>query len=276
MTDSTPPGLQNRLDDAIRSFYRATDAEDARIRSASTGGRIEFERMRRLIRAALPAGSRVLDVGGATGVHSSWLAQEGHRVTLVDPVAEQVRRAAAIGTFTAVLGDARALPVPDGSVDAVLLAGPLYHLIDRADRLRALSEARRALVDGGVVLAQGIGRLSALADEAASAGFENLRTEDLTVLRTGRWWDASGGFPAGHFHTAAELRGECQEAGFGDVLVHGVEGPHTGALDFIDVDPELVELGVRLAERAEELAGRGGAADRLADSCPHILAVGRR
>lgn len=270
-----PTGPQTRLDEAIRRFYRVTGTEDARIQTASTGGRIEFERMHRLIAAALPARARVLDVGGATGVHSRWLAAEGHRVTMVDPVAEQVERAGAIGTFTALVGDARALPVRDGSVDAVLMAGPLYHLIERAGRLRALAEARRVLVDGGVLLAQGIGRLAAVADEAAFRGFQNLRTEDLHVLRTGRWWDAAGGFPAGHFHTAAELRGESEEAGFSDVVVHGVEGPHTGALDFVRVDPELVELGVGLAERAEELVD-AERADRLADSCPHILAVGRR
>jgi hypothetical protein len=34
---------------------------------------------------------------------------------------------------------ARALPEPDGTYDATLLLGPLYHLLDRDDRVRALS-----------------------------------------------------------------------------------------------------------------------------------------
>jgi len=45
---------------------------------------------------------------------------------------------------TAELGDARWIPVPDGAYDVVLLFGPLYHLTEREDRLRALSEAARA------------------------------------------------------------------------------------------------------------------------------------
>ena len=37
----------------------------------------------------------VLDVGGGTGVHSAWLAERGHRVTLVDAMAEHVDQAGA-------------------------------------------------------------------------------------------------------------------------------------------------------------------------------------
>ncbi len=46
--------------------------------------------------------------------------------------------------------------LPDASVDAVLLHGPLYHLTDRADRIVALLEARRVLRPGGVLLAVAI------------------------------------------------------------------------------------------------------------------------
>jgi SAM-dependent methyltransferase len=86
----------------------------------------------------------VLDVGGGTGVHAEWLAAEGYDVELVDPVPLHVEEAAKLPGVIARQGDARALPVPDGQADAVLLLGPLYHLPERADRLRALSEARRA------------------------------------------------------------------------------------------------------------------------------------
>ena len=42
--------------------------------------------------------------------------------------------------------------------------GPLYHLIERTDRLRALSEARRVLRPGGWVFVAGISRYAALLD----------------------------------------------------------------------------------------------------------------
>ncbi len=66
--------------------------------------------------------------------------------------------------FTAVVGDARELPYEDQSADAVVLFGPLYHLTERDDRLRALAEARRVLRPDGVVLAAAISRFASLSD----------------------------------------------------------------------------------------------------------------
>src|SRR5689334_6667339 len=82
----------------------------------------------------------ILDVGGASGVYATWLTGEGHHMRLVDPVPRHVDSVRAKGV-DAVIGDARELDEPDGGRDAVLL-GPLYHLVDRADRVRALAEAR--------------------------------------------------------------------------------------------------------------------------------------
>ncbi len=65
--------------------------------------------MQQLVTARLAPGSRILDVGGATGVHAAWLSERGHVVTLVDPVPEQVAAAAIIGAFQAEVGDARRL-----------------------------------------------------------------------------------------------------------------------------------------------------------------------
>ena len=50
------------------------------------------------------------------------------------------------------------LDFEDESSDAVLLFGPLYHLTDRAERLKALAEARRVLRPGGVLMAYAISR----------------------------------------------------------------------------------------------------------------------
>lgn len=85
-------GVQHRLDEAIRDFYTSGFDEDARTAS-SVDGRVELERTRRIVTGLLPPGARVLDVGGATGVHSRWLAEDGHDVTLLDPVPAQVARA---------------------------------------------------------------------------------------------------------------------------------------------------------------------------------------
>ncbi len=46
----------------------------------------------------------------------------------------------------------------------MLLLGPLYHLIDRADRMTALGEALRVLRPGGVLFAAAISRWASLWD----------------------------------------------------------------------------------------------------------------
>ncbi|MFG3339560.1 class I SAM-dependent methyltransferase [Glycomyces sp. NPDC048151] len=147
----------------IESYYERGE-EGARL-TRSPRGRLEFARMQDLLRRKLPGGSLdVLDVGGATGIHSQWLAEDGHRVTLIDPVASQVAVAAELPGVTAVVGDARELPWGDATFDAVLLMGPLYHLTDRAHRVQAIAEAKRCARPGGVVAAVTINRTSGWCD----------------------------------------------------------------------------------------------------------------
>src|SRR5207244_9616974 len=106
--------------------------------------RIEFARTKELLQRVLgPPPADVLDVGGGPGAYAAWLAGLGYRVHLVDPVQLHVDQATEAASraghsFTAALGDARHLEEADESFDGVLLLGPLYHLVQRADRVRAL------------------------------------------------------------------------------------------------------------------------------------------
>jgi SAM-dependent methyltransferase len=56
------------------------------------------------------------------------------------------------------------LDLSDASVDAVLLLGPLYHLLECFDRVRALREARRVVRPGGPVFAAVTSRWAARLD----------------------------------------------------------------------------------------------------------------
>ena len=65
------------------------------------------------------------------------------------PPPRALSSASAAPLVAADVGDARWLPVPDAATDVVLLLGPLYHLIERADRVAALREARRVSCPAG-------------------------------------------------------------------------------------------------------------------------------
>lgn len=149
------------LDPEVQAYYCRGD-EQGRLTEHPSLERVRTQVL--LERFLPPPPARVLDVGGGAGVYAAWLAERGYQVHLVDPVPLHVQQAKSFGTFTAEIGDARHLDDPDGSRDAVLLLGPLYHLTDRVDRVQALAQARRVCRRGGVVLAAAISRYASSFD----------------------------------------------------------------------------------------------------------------
>ena len=98
------------------------------------------------VRWALPEGAqRVLDLGAGTGKLTTVLLDLGLDVVAVEP-SEQMRERIP-PRAEVVEGSAEALPLEDGSVDAVLV-GHAFHWFD-ADR--ALAEIARVLRPGGTV-----------------------------------------------------------------------------------------------------------------------------
>lgn len=98
---------------------------------------------------------RILDDGGGPGRYSLALSQAGHDVTLLDlsPANVEFCRRMTGGRLDGYhAGTATDLGrLPDASFDAVLLMGPLYHLLDEGDRRQAVAEACRVLAPGGLL-----------------------------------------------------------------------------------------------------------------------------
>ncbi|MEU4243070.1 class I SAM-dependent methyltransferase [Actinoplanes sp. NPDC026619] len=242
------------MNDELIAHYGTDRIEDTRLRR-SPHGRLEFVRTQELLRRRLPAtGLRILDVGGATGIHAGWLAADGHDVLLIDPVPTHVAAAAEIPGVTSQLGDARSLDVPDRSADVVLLFGPLYHLTSAADRAQALAEAVRALRPGGLLVAAGISRYLSLLEMGSNGRLGAEVEQSLqTAISTGSY-DGHVGFLSSHFHTADSLVAELHSAGLPEVTVYGVEGPTWPALDTAGLSSfdELVDAAVRCARLVEQ------------------------
>jgi ubiquinone/menaquinone biosynthesis C-methylase UbiE len=232
-------------------------------------GHGELERVRTqevIQRYLVPRPASILDVGGGPGVYASWLLGLGHTVHLIDPVpshVEQARKrmaaAGGVGQGHADLGDARELPFADASQDGVLMLGPLYHLTERNDRIRALGEARRVLRGSGFLIAAAISRFASLLD-----GFSrNLISDPVFREILGR--DLEDGqhrnitadptyFTTAFFHRPEELAGEVSEAGFRVERLIGVEGPFwcLSAFDRLWLDATTRAFMLETLRRIEE------------------------
>jgi len=119
--------------------------------------RPEFLLTCRMLNRYIKAGDKVLDIGGGPGRYSLYLAGRGCDVTLFDlsqentkfGAAEASRQGLSIKTIT---GDARAADnLAIELYDHVLLMGPMYHLLEEVDRVRAMQAAVNVLKPGGVI-----------------------------------------------------------------------------------------------------------------------------
>ncbi|GAA5123766.1 hypothetical protein GCM10023320_35950 [Pseudonocardia adelaidensis] len=212
----------------------------------------------------------MLDVGGATGAHARWLAEDGYAVHVVDLVPEHVALAGALPGVTAAVGDATQLTEPDGHADATLLLGPLYHLVERVDRVRALREAARVTAPGGVVAAAAISRHAPLLDWGARGKIDDENEAVLREITASGRHDPRLGFTTAYFHQVDELADEMREAGLHEVRVCGVEGPLALVVIALEHDAtaDLLPAALRVARLLD-----GDPA--LVAASPHLLGLAR-
>lgn len=267
--------------DRIVSYYRGAD-EASRLRT----GWFQLEHARTqelLLRYLPPAPGTIIDAGGGSGVYACWLAARRYDVHLIDPVAKHVERALSASSAqpesplaSAEVGDARRLPRADQSADAVLLLGPLYHLIEKEDRIACLREAHRVLRPGGLVWGVGISHFASLLDSLAHGFFDDSQFAPILDrdLEDGQHRNSTENpvyFTDAFFHRPGELAREVQAAGFQILEVLPIEGPGWLARDFdrLWTDPiqrERLLTAVRKMEREPSLLGASS----------HIMAIGMK
>jgi ubiquinone/menaquinone biosynthesis C-methylase UbiE len=218
----------------IASYYDRGHEEQ---RLSTSLGRLEWMRTWEIMHRHLPpAPASILDVGGGTGVYALPLAARGNRVHLIDPMPLHVERARTLSAASDAplasvnLGDARHLDVPDATFDVVLLLGPLYHLIDRRDRITALVEARRVLVPGGMVVSAYISRFASACDgiqdgSLRDAAFAAIVERDLADGIHQNPTNRADWFTTAYFHRPEEIRPEAEEAGLRFDHLLPIEGP---------------------------------------------------
>jgi len=244
-------------------------------------GRLEFFRTKEIISRYLPRRPGVvLDIGGGPGAYAFWLARLGHTVHLVDGVSlhlQKVRQKESHSALASItLGDARRLLFEDRSAEAVLLLGPLYHLVRRHDRIKALSEARRTLKPGGLLFVAVISRFASALDGLCrgfirDSEFFSLVCRDLRSGQHRNPTDRIEYFTTAFFHHPSELESEMRAAGVDVEGLFAIEGPGWLVPDIEKAWGNRVLRGrllsiLRSVEREPTLLGASA----------HILGVARR
>ncbi len=279
------------IDNAVLAGYNAGIERD-RLRTGI--GLIEFERTKEILLEKLPKPPAVIyDIGGAYGEYAWWLASLGYEVHLFDLSETNIKMSAELAVeypgvhlHTAAVCDARSIPRPDRSADAVLLMGPLYSITEYEERILAIKESRRLLKDDGNLFSAAltpysvlVPRLACYHDESRISGRELDDPAVISIieraLEDGCYINPekkiASGLGSTHLHTAKALREELSRGGFDTATVHGVMGgvwlaPNLDEL-LANVETKAVLMKtVRMLDTHEEIIGLSG----------HLLAVSRK
>jgi SAM-dependent methyltransferase len=215
----------------IQAFYdRAVEQENGRLQRRQLERDITWCYLDKY----LPLQGNILDIGAATGAYTIPLAKRGYGVTTVDlsPKLIEVckKRVAEEGLeekVTCHVADARNLTgVPGTKFDAVLMMGPLYHLILEEDRKKALQEAFKRLKTGGVIFSVFISRYGIWGNVMKKLPDYIERQPDLqSVLKEGKDADIEywKGHFRGYFATVPEIVPLHEKIGFKTLVLAGVE-----------------------------------------------------
>jgi len=270
----------------LEEFYDGTaDSELARL-SSTPYNRLEFEVTMHYLEKYLPPRGHVLDCGGGPGRYAAELAARGYKVTLTDISEEALalaeRHLAEQGAAGNIVEIAKANAVDlshyaDASFDAMLLLGPLYHLPQEADRVRAIAEARRVLRAGAPLFAALLPRHAELRQALRLRPEWVLEQPEHVeeILQLGYVKDRGGDtllLPDVYLTPPEEIRPRFEAQGFVTEVVAAVESVASG------MDAQINSLGDRpgLRSRWLEILIRLSSDRNLLATSDHILYVGRR
>lgn len=137
----------------IKNFYAKYD-EDNRLRTKF--GLVEFITTMTYIKKYIKPDMRILDIGAGTGRYSHALANGGYNIDAIELAESNIdifkKNMTEEMKISITQGNAKDLSrFEDNTYDISLLLGPMYHLFNTEDKLKALSEAIRVTKKKGII-----------------------------------------------------------------------------------------------------------------------------
>ncbi len=262
----------------IQSYYdKGTEEETDRL----IRHQLEYDITWKFLDHYLPSEGNILEIGCGTGTITIGLAEHGYKVTAVDLSEKMVevakKRILEEGLEENVVfytKDARDPGDIGENFDAVLMMGPLYHLVYKEDRVLALREAFARLRPGGVIFSSFISRYGIWGDIMKKIPQIIEKTAEIqSVLDRGK--DREEGPPEGvgfrgYFATVPEICPLHEEVGFETLVLAGPE-------PCISADDESYnQLQGDRRKAWLELLYKLSTEESLIASSRHLLYIGRK
>lgn len=256
--------------------------EDARLQRDGSG-RLEYEMVMRMLQKHLPAKGTILDLGGATGVYAFPLAQMGYQVHLADlserliDLAREKNEKLETGKLASceVANAVDLSRYAEGSFDVVLLFGPLYHLLDEAERTTCVREVYRVLKKDGMVFASFIPYLSgsiAIVDRYFFAPDQVGQQNLCEVFSSGRFNNnACYGFQEGYYPASEQILQLFESNGFSLAELSSIRGflyekeDRFYGIQDADMQKEILHWAMETAKEKE-----------IIETCGHAMYIGRK
>ncbi len=223
----------------IKNYYKHFD-EKNRLKNDNSG-KLEFLLTMDILEKNLPtltaeAEISILDLGGGAGAYSFPLAKKGYKVTLADlsetllSQAKKQKEEDKVQNLVSCdqVNATDLCCYKDNSFDVVLLFGPLYHLTEKDEREKCISEVKRVLKTGGKVFASFISHLSgsiALVQRFCwNPDQVNIDTLE-ECFDSGKFKNLSDkGFQEGYYPTSEEIENLFSSNGFEKQILRSIRG----------------------------------------------------
>ena len=267
--------------DRVREYYKNFDENNRLINDNS--GKLEYEMTMKSLNKYLPKTGVILDLGGATGVYSFPLAKKGYKVYLADlspklieQAKDKVENEKEDNIVSCDVVNAIDLSIyNDEQFDAVLLFGPLYHLLEEEERNKCIKEVNRVLKTGGIVLASFIPYLSgsiAIIDRYIRHP-EQVNTKNLKeTFNSGKFNNyAKKGFQEGYYPPSKEIEKLFKKNNFEQVALFSIRGfgyEKEDQLYKID-DKDMFNEIINLIEQTSSFP-------EIIEMCGHAMFIGKK
>ena len=256
----------------VQKFYDETYDEWERL----DRHKIEFDITKRYLDEYIVGENlEIFDIGGGPGRYSIYLAEKGHKVTLLDlskkniEVAKEKSAERGITLESYIHGNALELDKHDKKYDVVLLMGPLYHLINESDRKKAVELALNLLKSGGIIFASFISNYAPIIDYLKGP-YEIDSVDNLLRYLKNGVNDGESGFTTAYFFDYKEAKNLMNSFGLKELAFVGVENILGSK------ESDIYKLDESQYQKWLEICYQLGKDENLMGTSEHYLYIGRK